>query len=353
MPRSIGGCVGLFAALVGFGACSVNQSGLGGGGGGAPGAAGVGAAGTGTAGGGAAGTGVAGQGTAGSGAAGSGTAGTGAAGTGAAGTGAAGTGAAGTGAAGTGAAGTGAAGTGTAASGGAGTGAAGTAGTGAAGAGAAGAGGNAGAAGASAGGVSGSSGGGHGDTCNASSCPNGCCQNGQCVTNRTNQVCGNGGGACAPCGACLRCGSAGACEPDPSSSWKVTCVSATVSATKPNGQVWDPAYSSPPQSNADPFCRLDTRDGRSRSSPIVMDTLTPVWNADVTPTSGGGLTASLLLGQGQWTITVLDDDPAVPTTETICTVTPQLSATTLGSGMLDFSNVGSCVDLTLTVACAK
>jgi hypothetical protein len=158
---------------------------------------------------------------------------------------------------------------------------------------------------------------------------------------------------CAPCGACLRCGSVGACEPDPSSRWKVTCVSAKVSATKPNGQVWDPAYSSPPQSNADPFCRLDTRDGRSRSSPIVMDTLTPVWNADVTPTSGGGLTASLLLGQGQWTITVLDDDPAVPTTETICTVTPQLSATTLGSGILDFSNVGSCIDLTLTVACVQ
>jgi hypothetical protein len=125
-----------------------------------------------------------------------------------------------------------------------------------------------------------------------------------------------------------------------------------VKATKPNGQVWDPAYSSPPQSNPDPFCRLDTRDGRSRSSPVVMDTLAPVWNADVTPTSGGGLTGSLLFGQGQWTITVLDDDPAVPTTETICTVMPQLSATALGSGMLDFSNVGSCIDLALTVACA-
>jgi hypothetical protein len=309
MPRSIRGRVAVFAALVGFGACSVDQTGLGGaapsstgtaGGGGAPGVAGAGAAGTGTAGGGAAGTGAPGPGTAGSGAAG--------------------------------------------------TGAPGAAGTGAAGAGPGGTGGNAGAAGTSAGGVSGSSGGGDGE-CNASSCANGCCQNGQCVTDRSSQACGNAGETCVPCGACLRCGSVGACEPDPSSKWNVICVSATVSATKANGQVWDPAYPSPPQSNADPFCRLDTRDGRSRSSPIVMDTLMPVWNADVTPTSGGGLTASLLLGDGQWTITVLDDDPAVPTTETICTVTPQLLATTLASGMLDFSNVGSCVGLRLTVAC--
>ena len=319
MPRSIGGRVGLFAALVGFGACSVNQTGLGGAA--DPGrrraavaalrawarpaarqrrAAGRGASGTAGAAGGRAGAGPRERCRDGNG----------------------GNGAAGTGAAGTGAAGTGAAGTGIAGNWNRGNGRGWKRGNWRGWCGAAGAGGNGGAGGTGAGGVSGSSGGGHGDTCNASSCPNGCCQNGQCVTNRTSQACGNGGGACAPCGACLRCGSAGACEPDPSSSWKVTCVSAKVSATKPNGQVWDPAYSSPPQSNADPFCRLDTRDGRSRSSPIMMDTLTPVWNADVTPTSGGGLTASLLLGQGQWTITVLDDDPAVPTTETICTVSP-------------------------------
>jgi hypothetical protein len=320
MPGSIGGRVALLAALVGFGACSVNQTGLGGAAGSSSSAGAGGIAASGTAGGGGA-------------------------------PGVAGAGAAGTGGAGTAGAGTGATGTGTAGGGAAGTGAAGTAGTGAAGDGTAGTGGDAGAAGTSAGGVSGSSGGDHGDTCDTSSCPNGCCRNGQCVTDRNDQACGNGGVMCAPCGPCLRCGSVGACEPDPSSNWKITCVSARVSATKPNGQVWDPAYSSPPQSNADSFCRLDTQDGRSRSSPIKMDTLTPVWNADVTPTSGGGLTANLLLGQGQWTITVLDDDPAVPTTETICTVMPQLTATSLGSGMLDFSNVGSCIDLTLTVAC--
>ena len=347
MPRSIGGRVVFFAALVGFGACSVNQRGLGGAAGSSSSAGAGGIAASGDTGGNSPAVGAGGGANVG------GAGGAAAGGVGGAATGTAGGGAAGTGVAGTGAAGTGAAGTGTAGGGAAGTGAAGTVGTGTAGAGAAGTGDNAGAAGTSAGGVSGSSGGGHGDTCDSSSCPNGCCQNGQCVTNRNSQACGNGGGACAPCRACLRCSSAGACEPDPSSSWRVTCVSATVSDTKPNGQVWDPAYSSPPQSNADPLCRLDTKDGRSRSSPVAMDTLTPVWNADVTPTSGGGLTASLLLGQGQWTITVLDDDPAVPTTETICTVTPQLSATTLGSGMLDFSNVGSCKELTLTVACVQ
>jgi hypothetical protein len=32
---------------------------------------------------------------------------------------------------------------------------------------------------------------------------------------------------------------------------------------------------------------------------------------------------------------------------------PQLSPTTLATGTLDFSNVGSCIDLTLTVTCAR
>ena len=164
---------------------------------------------------------------------------------------------------------------------------------------------------------------------------------------------GEGGGRCEPCGACFRCGASGACEPDPNSSWKVSCVSAKVNATKPNGQVWDPAYSSPPQSNPDPFCQLETKDGRTRSSPVVMDTLSPTWNADLTPTSGGGLTASLLLGQDQWTVTVLDDDPAVPTTETICTVTPALDATALESGEVMFHDEGSCTQLTLGLACAE
>ena len=74
---------------------------------------------------------------------------------------------------------------------------------------------------------------------------------------------GEGGGRREPCGACFRCGASGACEPILNSSWKVSCVSAKVNATKPNGQVWDSAYSSPPQNNPDPFCQLETKDGRT------------------------------------------------------------------------------------------
>jgi hypothetical protein len=75
----------------------------------------------------------------------------------------------------------------------------------------------------------------------------------------------------------------------------------------------------------------------------------------VTPTSGGGLTAQLILGSG-WTITVLDQDtngPSGGSSEVICQTTPSVTATVLESGTLTISSVDSCTSLVLGFTCAQ
>jgi hypothetical protein len=258
----------------------------------------------------------------------------------------AGTGAAGsTGAAGT----TGDAGT----TGGAGTaGTAGTTGTGGAGGtGIAGGGGTS--AGGRGGGAGGRGGGGGQNGCGPATCPNGCCRNNQCVNVLTDQSCGTSGVQCATCGSCFRCGTAKSCEPDPAANWNVICGSAVIAPTKPNGTTWDTAISVSSGPNPDPFCRLTTNDGRSRSSPALTDTLTPAWNANVSPTSGGGLTSRTLSTAGSWTLSVYDQDPGLGSgMELICAVMPVVTNAEFASGAVSFSNVGSCNQLTLNLTCA-
>jgi hypothetical protein len=177
------------------------------------------------------------------------------------------------------------------------------------------------------------------------------------MTAPDDQACGNAGAQCHPCAACFQCGSSHTCDLDPSSSWTVTCDSAVIKSTKPNGMTWDtgvgPNNSS---SNPDPYCRLSTTDGRSRSTNAIMDDLTPMWNASVTPTSGGGLTAQLIMGSG-WTITVLDQDntmgPSGGSSEVICQTTPSVTAAVLDSGTLTVSGVDSCTSLVLGFMCAQ
>jgi hypothetical protein len=175
------------------------------------------------------------------------------------------------------------------------------------------------------------------------------------MTNVNDQMCGTNGVQCAACGSCFRCGTAKSCEPDPTASWNLICGSATIAPTKPNGTPWDTGISISSGPNPDPFCRLTTSDGRTRSSPVITDTLTPVWNANVTPTSGGGLTARMLSTAGSWTLTVYDQDSTGIGTamDFICSVSPAVTSAEFQSGTLSFSSVGSCNQLTLALTCAQ
>jgi hypothetical protein len=156
------------------------------------------------------------------------------------------------------------------------------------------------------------------------------------------------GGGCAPC---FRCGATG-CEPEPQATWTVVCQSATIAATKPNGTVWDPSQKGTAQ-NPDGVCELSI-DIWSRSSTVVNDSLTPVWNANVTPTGASLSTTVLTSAMNRWTLTVLDQDTLGPngTPETICTVSPHLTAADLANGSVTFSDVDSCHQLTIGVSCA-
>jgi hypothetical protein len=132
----------------------------------------------------------------------------------------------------------------------------------------------------------------------------------------------------------------------------VNCVSASIASTKPDGMVWDPMGTTLQARNPDPFCQLTTG-ARMRATSVVGDTLMPNWNASVTPTSGGALTSSLLMGtSGSWSIAVIDqDNTGGGGNETICTVSPNLTAAELQAGKVTFTNVASCNQLNLSFAC--
>ena len=247
------------------------------------------------------------------------------------------------GAAGTGAAGTGLAGTG--GSGGAGPGGAGAGGTMAAGQG------GGGAAGTGTAGMGGA-GGTTDPTCGPTSCPNGCCREGQCITNLNEQACGTAGAACSACASCFRCGTQGGCEPTPSARWTVICQSAVIAAMKPNGMTWDAPPPATTGTAPDTFCELTIDNDDTGETAVVSDSLTPMWNQPVNPTSGQNVTASLLMSpQYRWSITVVDRDVQPPgSTEPVCQIFPRLTAADLQRGTVGLL-VGSCTQLNLGLAC--
>ena len=56
----------------------------------------------------------------------------------------------------------------------------------------------------------------------------------------TDKACGTAGAACQTCGACFRCSMKRACEADPKANWAISCQSAMILPTRPNGSAWDP-----------------------------------------------------------------------------------------------------------------
>jgi hypothetical protein len=144
----------------------------------------------------------------------------------------------------------------------------------------------------------------------------------------------------------------GACEPEAGASWLVTCGSATIAATKSTGAVWDSTSSSPPGTYPDATCALSLPDGRMRTTAAVTDSLMPVWSASVTPTSGGPLTAKMLMSaQTHLAITVVDVD--ANDSDQVCTTMPVFTAADLARGSLTLTKVGSCKTLTLGLTCAS
>ena len=198
--------------------------------------------------------------------------------------------------------------------------------------------------------------------CGPTSCPTGCCMGNKCVTSaRDEKSCGDAGAACAPCAACFRCGAtSGTCEVDPASPWTVTCGTATVAQTKGVGMSWDGPTIGPGMSAStapDPFCAYQLDGVTQKQTSVVMDSYVPTWNQSVTP-SNPKITANYLMSQaGHWSIFVADDDAGVggfqTTYESICSIAPHPTATDFSRGMLTYTNLASCLSLTIQLTCAQ
>lgn len=190
--------------------------------------------------------------------------------------------------------------------------------------------------------------------CNPSTCPTGCCgANGNCVTtNQNDQRCGTAGAACMPCGTCFQCG-AGACQPRPAARWTMTAGSATVAATKVGNMTWDPMMPPGMGPQPDPFCQLTVNGVSAARTTSILNTVSPVWNQPLVPTNMD-LTSDFLMAQpARWTLGVFDDDGTQTLFETMCTVTPHLTAADLTAGMVTFPPTQSCTSLSIQLTCAE
>jgi hypothetical protein len=160
---------------------------------------------------------------------------------------------------------------------------------------------------------------------------------------------GSGARGCGHCQPCFRC-EVDTCEPDPSAQWIVSCDSAAIAPLKPSGAVWDSLSGPPPATLPDTICVLSLPDGRMRSTPLVMDSLMPVWKSSVTPSSGAPLTSKLLMSpDSRWRITLTDIDTTG--SETVCTTLPLAKTADLRAGALTLEDVGSCTRISLSLTC--
>lgn len=198
------------------------------------------------------------------------------------------------------------------------------------------------------GGVTGT--GGTTNTCNPSTCPNGCCMGTACLTNRNDQHCGTASVACASCAACYQCSDVGVCELDPSANWDIICSSATIVPTKPLNVPWDvatPGISPLP----DPYCQF-TLDGASLArTTTLLNTLTPMWNQSITPTSMD-ITEDILVSQaGRWQVGVVDEDLGVMPADPVCAAVPRLTPANFAAGMVALPATPNCTSLTIQLVC--
>jgi hypothetical protein len=176
-----------------------------------------------------------------------------------------------------------------------------------------------------------------------------------------------------------------------------------VAANKPNGQPWDTGFGS---GLPDPFCQV-TLDGMiQQQTSVLTDTLMPMWSRPTMPNgpgnpggpggpgnpggpggpggpgnpggpggpngpgnpggpngsggpgasngnAGASFTANALISDNhRWQISVIDDDGFSPVSDSICAVTPQLTASDFTAGMVVFPSTQSCLSLTIQLVCA-
>jgi hypothetical protein len=89
-----------------------------------------------------------------------------------------------------------------------------------------------------------------------------------------------------------------------------------------------------------------------RSTPLVMDSLMPVWKSSVTPTSGSPLTSKLLMSaDSHWRITLTDIDTTG--SDTVCSTLPVARSTDLRAGEMTLENIGSCTRISLSLTCLE
>ena len=157
---------------------------------------------------------------------------------------------------------------------------------------------------------------------------------------------GGTGGGCGVCPTCTRCTN-GACTPDPASLWKLRCVRASISQTKPTGAAWDTGIGS--TSAPDPKCAFWLGNSSAAETSTLSDTFTPEWNESITP--GSRFTASLLSSQSSpWSIRVTDEDGLG--SDAICSISPALDAATFVFGSVTFAS-GSCASLEIGLECVS
>ena len=157
---------------------------------------------------------------------------------------------------------------------------------------------------------------------------------------------GGAGGGCGVCPACTRCTS-GACTPDPASLWKLWCVRAAITQTKPTGASWDAVAGT--AAAPDPKCAFWLGNSSASETSTLSDTFMPEWNESITP--GSRFTASLLSSQSSpWSIRVTDEDPLG--SDAICSISPALDAATFVFGSVTFAS-GSCSSLEIGLECVS
>ena len=174
-----------------------------------------------------------------------------------------------------------------------------------------------------------------GDACSPLTC-SGCCSAGVCQQGQSTASCGNNGVACTACRGTDRCGTAQACELDPTATWLVQPTAAVLT-----DKSWD--LTSDPDPKLTLWCPA-TRAMPNGASPKVSDTYTPTW-------STGGCTASAAdLVSGGFGFTAVDVD--LSSDDEVCPFTTiAISEAQLRAGRIDVPAM--CGLKSLTVALQK
>ena len=191
--------------------------------------------------------------------------------------------------------------------------------------------------------------------CNQLNCNDGCCDAGVCVRMRTAQKCGSGGMACAACGACQLCTTAGQCRIDSASRWTIVAVSATLS-----GGGWDRNAGDLGGSAPDPFCEFENPAGQVSSTTAgvtdtIVDDATATWNQVITPPGMTVAASTLMANNPTWQIWVGDDDgcsgPGGCLGDVVCTIRQTITEAQLRAGQLVVVNRQSCDQVTIGLVC--